>query len=136
MDINFQSKSHDSRRRRVHIEPQQELNRLIKENKRNQFIKVLINKYFNKICNRIINENAKGKSETMFFFNYYDFINQGLGHPALIMNEIVYEMCYEHSEYVSLNQHGNVMTLKTLFGNNFNFQMKGKNCMLFKWNSK
>lgn len=93
----------------------------------------LINKYFNKICNHIIKEIVKNKNKSIFYFNYYDFINLKLGHPQLIMTNLMYEMCYEYSEFVSKDQHNNIITLKTLFGNNFKFTIKGKNIVILEW---
>ena len=124
------SKSNNSQRQRIQIDSSNELNKKLK---RTIFIKNLIYKYFNKICDQIIKDIYKGKNKTLFYFNYYDFTNEKMGHPQLIMNEILYEMTYEFSEYVNKDEHNNIITLKTLFGNNFKFNLKGKNLMIFEW---
>jgi len=124
------SKSNNTQRQRIQIDSSNELNKKLK---RTIFIKNLIYKYFNKICDQIIKDIYKGKNKTLFYFNYYDFINEKMGHPQLIMNEILYEMTYEFSEYVNKDEHNNIITLKTLFGNNFKFNLKGKNLMIFEW---
>ena len=106
---------------------------LTKEEKRKIFFRTLINKYFNKISNFIIKEIGNNKKSAIFYFNYYDFLNNKLGHPQLIMQQILYEMCYEYSEFIGKDQHDNPITLKTLFGENFKFTVKGKNSVLFQW---
>ena len=41
-----------------------------------------------------------GKSEVHFYYNYYDFLNKGLGKPQGFLNEFMMEMCYQYSEYL------------------------------------
>ncbi len=123
------AKSNNAQRRKIDILSSEES----KENKRKIFQKNLIDKYFNKICKYIVKEIFNNKNKTVFYFNYYDFINDKLGHPQLIMNQILYEMCYEYSEFASRDEHNNIITLKTLFGNNFKFTIKGKNLAVFEW---
>ncbi len=106
---------------------------ITKEEKRKNFLQILINKYFNKIYNFIIKEIGKNKKSAIFYFNYYDFLNDKLGHPQLIMQQILYEMCYEYSEFIGKDEYKNPITLKTLFGQNLKFTVKGKNSVLFQW---
>ena len=49
------------------------------------------------------------------------------------MTQLMYEMCYEYSEYPCYDQHYNKITLKTLFGNGLTFEIKGKNGVILKW---
>lgn len=93
----------------------------------------LINKYFNKIINNIIKAIYNDKTHDNFHYNYYEFLNKKMGHPHLIVNEILYEMSYQLSEYSTLDDNGNIMTFKTLFGDNFRWKLVGKNNILFEW---
>ena len=125
-------KSNNSQRQRIDIF----LNNLDingKETKKKILIQSLINKYFNKICNHVVKEISLNKNKTIFYFNYYDFVNDKLGHPQSIMTQLLYEMCYEYSEFVSKDQHDNIITLKTIFGQNFKFTIKGKNLLILEW---
>ena len=45
----------------------------------------------------------------------------------------MYEMCYLDSEFATVDSNGNVMTFKTLFGDRFNWELKGKNKMILSW---
>lgn len=120
-----------SQRQRISLE--NSTDQLSKEEKRKNLFQTLIYKYFNKISNFIIKEISKNKNSATFYFNYYDFLNDKLGHPQLIMQQILYEMCYEYSEFIGKDQHNNPITLKTLFGQNFKFTVKGKNLVIFEW---
>ena len=42
-------------------------------------------------------------------------------------------MCYEYSEYKKCNEDGNVVTLKSLFGDKFNWEHVAKNKVIIKW---
>lgn len=104
-----------------------------KDLKRKTLLTNLNNKYFSKITQKIQNEINNNKKTAVFYFNYYDFLNERLGHPQLIMKELLYEMSYEYSEYVHKDNHNNIITLKTLFGNNLKFKIIGKNIAIFEW---
>ena len=78
-------------------------------------------------------EGQHNKNEIKFYYNYYDFVNDRLGKPHGFLNEFMYEMCYEYSEYVTKDDHDNPMTFKTLFGQNFKWELKGKNMMIISW---
>ena len=82
-------------------------------------------KYFNKIVNEVIKAIYKNKSSMNFYYNYYDLINERIGKPHGLLNEFMYEMCYEYSTYLNKDTHGNIMTFKTLFGQSFKWG-KGK----------
>ena len=45
----------------------------------------------------------------------------------------MYEMCYELSPYVNKDYNSNIITFKTLFGENFRWELKGKNKMIISW---
>ena len=93
----------------------------------------LSNKYFNKIVNCVIKEIYKNNNNVNFYFNYYDFVNNKLGKPLGFLNEFMSEMCYDYSEYVTKDCHGNPLTFKTLFGNNFKWEILGKNKINISW---
>lgn len=126
------AKNTNGQRRRI-----EELNKSnidkIKESKRKNKINLLANKYFNKITNSIIKAITNGKNQIYFYYNYYDFVNNGLGKPLGFLNEFMYEMCYEYSKYVTKDCNGNPMTFKTLFGQNFKWELKLKNMMIISW---
>ena len=110
-----------------------EMDKLIKEVARKNMIKSLIDKYYNKIYLCILSAIAKKQKEIDFYYNYYDFVNKKMGHPHLIVNEILYEMCYEFSEYKIYDAQQNIITLKILFGNSFKWTLYGKNKIKFEW---
>ena len=67
-----------------------------------------------------------------------------MGKPHGFVNEFMYEMSYEYSEFVKNNDSndsndsnentGNtIVTFKTLFGNNFRWQLIGKNMIKINW---
>jgi len=126
-------KNSNGQRRRIEEPNKSVIDKLIKEKSRKSKINSLANKYFNKITNAIIKGTTNGKNEIHFYYNYYDFVNNGLGKPHGFLNEFMYEMCYEYSEYVTKDCHGNPMTFKTLFGQNFKWQLHGKNMMIISW---
>lgn len=99
-----------------------------KEELRNNLKKNLISKYFTKIIEDIKKDISKGNNKCTFYYNYYDFTNKKMGHPHLIVNEILYEMTYEYSEFIQ-----DKITLKSLFGNNFKWSLKSKNIIIFEW---
>ena len=110
-----------------------EMDKLIKETARKNMIKNLIDKYYNKIYLCIISAIEKNQKEANFYYNYYDFVNNKMGHPHLIVNEILYEMCYEFSEYKIYDFQQNVITLKKLFGDSFKWTLYGKNMIKFEF---
>lgn len=134
------SKKNNSRKQRIgilgnpgNINNNSEMDKLIKETARKNMIKSLIDKYFDKIVKVVLNALHSKKNTVDFYYNYYDFVNNKMGHPHLIVNEILYEMSYEFSEYKTYDIQGNVMTLKTLFGNSFKWTLYGKNKVKFEW---
>ena len=105
-----------------------------KEEIKKDKLEKLFNKYFNKIVNKIIQEIYNNNNETIIYVNYYDFVNkERIGKPGGLMSELLYHMCYEYSEHVTLDCHNNIMTLKTLFGNNLNWKIVNKDKIKFNW---
>jgi len=130
------SKSYDTQRRRLDVSDvsnNKSTDKIIKEQYRKTKLTNLANKYFNKIVKAIIKANAENRKFIHFYYNYYDFVNNGLGKPHGFLNEFMYEMSYEYSEYVTKDEHGNPMTFKTLFGNDFKWELHGKNMMIISW---
>lgn len=127
------AKNTNGQRRRIEEPNKSEIDKLIKETARKSKINSLANKYFNKITNSVVKAATNSKNEIHFYYNYYDFVNNGLGKPHGFLNEFMSEMCYEYSEYVTKDCHGNAMTFKTLFGQNFKWELKGKNMMIISW---
>lgn len=137
------SKRNNSRKQRIGVpgnpessiinNSNSEMDKLVKEAARKNMIKNLIDKYYNKIVQCILNAIHKQCKEADFYYNYYDFVNKKMGHPHLIVNEILYEMSYEFSEYKTYDHEGNTMTLKTLFGNSLKWTLYGKNKVKFEW---
>lgn len=135
------SKKNNSRKQRIGIpgniesinNKTSEMDKLIKETARKNMIKSLIDKYYNKIYLCILGAISKKQKEVNFYYNYYDFVNKKMGHPHLIVNEILYEMCYEFSEYKIYDNQQNVITLKILFGESFKWTLYGKNMIKFEW---
>lgn len=128
------SKNSNGQRRRIEVDTNKsEIDKLIKQTNKDNKMKFLADKYFNKITNNVIKASMNNKKEICFYFNYYDFLNNRLGKPHGLLNEFMYEMCYEYSKYVTKDCHGNVMTLKTLFGPTFKWEIKGKNMIIISW---
>lgn len=127
------AKNQNGQRRRIDEPNKFEINKFIKEKERKYKINLLANKYFNKITNAVIKAVFNDKNQIHFYYNYYDFINNKLGKPHGFLNEFMYEMCYEYSEYAAKDCHSNVMTFKTLFGQNFKWELNGKNMMIISW---
>lgn len=127
------AKNGNGQRRRIDEPNKSEIDKLIKTNYKKTKINSLANKYFNKITNSVIKAATAGKNEIHFYYNYYDFVNNGLGKPHGFLNEFMTEMCYEYSEYVTNDTNGNVMTFKTLFGQKFKWELHGKNMMIISW---
>lgn len=127
------SKTSNGQRLRIDVPVKSDVDKLIKENARKEKMNSLANKYFNKITNAVIKAASSNKNEIKFYYNYYDFVNDRLGKPHGFLNEFMYEMCYDYSEYVTKDEHGNPMTFKTLFGQNFKWELKGKNMMIISW---
>lgn len=127
------AKNTNGQRRRIEEPNKNEIDKLIKDNFRKNKINSLANKYFNKISNSVVKAVSNGKNHIHFYYNYYDFINNRLGKPHGFLNEFMSEMCYEYSEYVTKDCHGNPMTFKSLFGENFKWELKGKNMMIISW---
>jgi hypothetical protein len=129
------SKSINNQRRRIDTRDncQNTQNALTKEEKRRVQMTTLANKYFNKISNAVMKANTEDKKSIHFYYNYYDFVNDRLGKPHGFLNEFMYEMCYTNSEFIQKDTNGNSITLKTLFGHSFNWELKGKNMMIISW---
>ena len=100
---------------------------------RNKKMNDLSLKYFNKIVNTVIQSIYLNKNSVDFYYNYYDLINDRIGKPHGLLNEFMYEMSYEYSEYNKIDENGNPITFKSLFGNNFKWTLKGKNKMILTW---
>lgn len=127
------SKSNNSQRRRIEISNTSEIDNIIKESKRKTHMTFLANKYFNKISDEVCKAIYKNKNSINFYYNYYDFVNDGLGKPHGFLNEFMYNMCYEYSEYVSKDPSGNIITFKSIFGPHFRWELRGKNMMIISW---
>tara|TARA_B100002051_G_C16216472_1_gene383672 strand:+ start:78 stop:485 length:408 start_codon:yes stop_codon:yes gene_type:complete len=127
------AKCKNGQRRRIDVPLKKDLDALIKDSVRKNKINWLANKYFNKITCAIIKAIMNDKNEIHFYYNYYDFVNNGLGKPHGFLNEFMSEMCYEYSEYVTKDSNDNPMTFKTLFGEKFNWKINGKNMMIISW---
>ena len=127
------TKNSNSQRRRINLPNKSEIDKLIKDTERKNKINLLADKYFNKIVNSIIKAITENKNKIHFYYNYYDFVNNRLGKPHGFLNEFMYEMCYEYSEYVSKDCHNNPITFKILFGQNFKWELCGKNMMIISW---
>lgn len=127
------SKNTNGQRRRIEEPNKNEIDKLIKENNRKSKINSLANKYFNKISDSVVKAASNGKNQIHFYYNYHDFVNNGLGKPHGFLNEFMSEMCYEYSEYVTKDCHDNPMTFKSLFGQNFRWELIGKNMMIISW---
>ena len=102
---------------------------ILRENK----IIFLKNKYFEKICKSIEKAKCKNKNEIHFYYNYYDFINNGLGKPHGFLNEFMYEMSYDYSKYVNKDYDNSSITFKSLYGNDFKWKLVGKNIIVINW---
>ncbi len=127
------SKTGNGQRRRIDLEetlPNNSLDKIIIKNKKMNDLK---NKYFQKITNEIIKAIYKEKNNINFYYNYYDLINERIGKPHGLLNEFMYEMCYDLSVYVNKDSNNNIITFKTLFGENFRWELKGKNKMSISW---
>jgi len=127
------SKSSNGQRRRIETPDEQEINKQNKEQHRKDKMIFLANKYFNKISNAVIKASVNNKKEIHFFYNYYDFVNNRLGKPHGFLNEFMQEMSYEYSEYITKDDNNNPLTFKTLFGNDFKWEIKGKNMIIISW---
>ena len=127
------AKSNNSQRRRIDTPMKNDVDKLIKENKRKIHMTSLANKYFNKITEAVIKSISQGNTSINFYYNYYDFVNERLGKPQGFLNDFMDERGYLNSEFMTNDCNGNPMTFKTLFGANFNWEFKGKNKMIITW---
>ena len=127
------AKNSKSQRRRIDVSNDFNSNKLDKEKAKNKKMNELADKYFNKITNSVIKAIINNKKEIHFYYNYYDFVNDRLGKPHGFLNEFMTEMCYEYSQYITKDSNGNPVTFKTLFGQNFKWQLHGKNMMIISW---
>lgn len=127
------SKNRNGQRQRIDLPNKSELDKLIKEEYRKTKMNMLADKYFNKITNAVIKAATNNKNEIHFYYNYYDFVNTGLGKAHGFVNEFMTEMCYEYSQYIKKDCNGNPMTFKTLFGNDFKWLLNGKNMIIISW---
>lgn len=123
----------NSQRRKLEQPRENEKVKIEKEIRRHQKMTTLTNKYFQKIVNEVNKANQKGKKSIKFYFNYYDFINEGLGKPLGFLNEFMYEMSYIYSIYVPRDTNGNSITFKTLFGEGFKWNIIGKKVIELSW---
>lgn len=127
------AKNGKGQRRRIEEPYKSDIDKLIKESNKSNKMNYLAHKYFNKICNSVIKACTNSKNEIHFYYNYYDFVNNGLGKPHGFLNEFMSEMCYEYSNYITKDDNNNPMTFKTLFGENFKWELHGKNMMIISW---
>lgn len=121
--------------RRMKISEDNEYNKkkkLSKDEIKKKKMNTLINKYYDKIINEVNNNKNKNLNEIKFYYNYYDFLNDRIGKPKGLFNEMMQEMCYEYSEYRKINEKGEILTLKNIFGNNFSWEHVDKNKILIK----
>lgn len=138
-DAYMYSKNCNGQRRRIdgHCseinKSKQNDNKLSKQEYKNNKMNSLASKYFNKIINAVIKASSNDKNVIHFYYNYYDFVNDGLGKPHGFLNEFMSEMCYEYSLYISKDENNNPITFKTLFGYNFKWELLGKNMMIISW---
>ena len=95
------SKSAKGPRQRIETPVISVMDKLIKETSKKNKMKHLANKYFYKIKNAVEKAKINNRSEIHFYYNYYDFINNGLGKPHGFLQEFMYEMCYDYSVFVT-----------------------------------
>ena len=117
---NMYSKSKNGQRQKIDI------NATDKEEIRKAHMIKLTDKYFDKIVNEVIKGIYKDKKQFVIKYNYSDLLNERIGKPKGLLNEWIHEMCYELSNYVHIDEHGNPMTFKTLFGYSFDWEIKSK----------
>jgi len=127
------AKSNNSQRQRIDIESPVKVNVIDKLIIKNKKMNELSRKYFNKIIDCVIKAIQLDKNSVVFYYNYYDLINERIGKPHGLLNEFMYEMCYDFSNYLNKDINGNPMTFKTIFGDNFRWEMRGKNNILLLW---
>lgn len=126
-------KNINGQRRKIDIPMKSDIDKLIKETHKKNKMDFLANKYFNLIVNSVIKASVNGRNNIHFYYNYYDFVNNGLGHPHGFLNEFMTNMCYEYSEYITKDCQNNPMTFVSLFGPNFKWELRGKNMMIISW---
>ena len=127
------SKTGNGQRLRIDLEetlPDNSLDKIIIKNKKMNELK---NKYFQKIIDSVLNAIHKDKNSINFYYNYYDFTNKRIGKPHGLLNEFMYEMCYDYSIYCNKDLNDNALTFKTLFGEKFKWELIGKNKMIISW---
>ena len=127
------AKTGNGQRRRIDLEETAPINALDKIIIKNKKMNDLKKKYFQKIINEVIKAVYKDKNKINFYYNYYDLINERIGKPHGLLNEFMYEMCYDLSVHVNKDCNNNIITFKTLFGDNFRWELKGKNKMIISW---
>ena len=126
-------KNINSQRRKIDVPYKSDLDKIIKETHKKNKMNYLGNKYFNLISHSINKASTNGRNNIHFYYNYYDFVNNGLGHPHGLLNEFMTNMCYEYSEYITKDCQNNPMTFVSLFGPNFKWELRGKNMMIISW---
>ena len=108
------AKTQNGQRRRIDLDnslPDGSMDKIIIKNVK---LGQLKHKYFQKIINEVIKAIHKNKNNINFYYNYYDFTNERIGKPHGLLNEFMYEMCYEYSVHCSKDCHGKILTFKTL----------------------
>ncbi len=110
-------------------------NEITKEEKKHNHMTLLQKKYFNKICEKINKAREKNQNTTHFYFNYYDFVNDKLGKPLGFLNEFLREMSYDYSRFVNYDDNNEPITFKRLYGYSFDWQVRGRNLIIFSWNN-
>ena len=101
-----------------------------KEEKKHKLMTNLVNKYYEKIKIQIVKKVEKGENKLIFHLNYYDFLNEKLGHPQLIMTQLIYELLYDYSVYLKNIEQ---QPLKIHCNDSLRFILKGKNIVIFEW---
>ena len=127
------SKSGNGQRQRIETPIISVMDKLIKETSRKNKMIYLTNKYFPKIKNSVEKAIVNNRTEIHFYYNYYDFVNNGLGKPHGFLQEFMHEMCYDYSEFIPKDDSFNPITFKRLFGFNFKWELHGKNMMIISW---
>jgi hypothetical protein len=135
MEINYCSKGQRQRQKLDIDTLTQTLNstHLTKDEKRSIKMIKLEKKYFLKIVNHINKAISNNKKKIVFFYNYYDFVNDRIGKPHGLLNEFLQEMCYDYSQFIKKDDNDIPITFKSLFGVNFNWKIFGRDSIELSW---